>query len=77
RWYLGSAHYRSMLEFSFEALEESAVAFRRVESFLKRVKETVGEIKPVIADEFAALMNDDLAVPQSLALISLVVYDLA
>ena len=70
RWYLGSAHYRSMLEFSFEALEESAVAFRRIESFLKRAKETVGEIKPVIADEFAALMNDDLAVPQSLALIS-------
>jgi len=70
RWYLGSAHYRSMLEFSFEALEESAVAFRRIESFLKRAKETVGEISPAIADEFAALMNDDLAVPQSLALIS-------
>ena len=70
RWYLGSAHYRSMLEFSFEALEESAVAFRRIESFLKRAKETVGEISPAIADEFAAHMNDDLAVPQSLALIS-------
>ena len=70
RWYLGSAHYRSMLEFSFEALEESAVAFRRIESFLKRAKEVAGEINPVIADEFAALMNDDLAVPQSLALIS-------
>jgi cysteinyl-tRNA synthetase len=70
RWYLGSAHYRSMLEFSFEALEESAVAFRRVESFLKRAKETVGEINPVIAEEFAALMNDDLAVPQALAVIS-------
>ena len=70
RWYLGSAHYRSMLEFSFEALEESAVAFRRIESFLKRAKETVGEISPSITDEFAALMNDDLAVPQSLALIS-------
>jgi cysteinyl-tRNA synthetase len=70
RWYLGSAHYRSMLEFSFEALEESAVAFRRIESFLKRAKETVSEISPAIADEFAALMNDDLAVPQSLALIS-------
>ena len=70
RWYLGSAHYRSMLEFSFEALEESAVAFRRIESFLKRAKETVGEINPVIAEEFAALMNDDLAVPQALALIA-------
>jgi len=70
RWYLGSAHYRSMLEFSFEALEESAVAFRRIESFLKRSKETSGEVKPVISDEFAKLMNDDLAVPQALALIA-------
>ena len=70
RWYLGSAHYRSMLEFSFEALEESATAFRRIESFLKRTQETVGDIDSVIADEFATLMNDDLAVPQALALIS-------
>ncbi|MEN9454095.1 MAG: hypothetical protein RLZZ19_582, partial [Actinomycetota bacterium] len=70
RWYLGSAHYRSMLEFSFEALEESATAFRRIESFLKRTAETVGDIDSVIADEFATLMNDDLAVPQALALIS-------
>jgi cysteinyl-tRNA synthetase len=69
RWYLGSAHYRSMLEFSFEALEEAAVAFRRIENFLTRVKEN-GEIAKVIAPEFAALMDDDLAVPQALALIS-------
>jgi cysteinyl-tRNA synthetase len=70
RWYLGSAHYRSMLEFSFDALEESATAFRRIESFLKRAQETVSDIDSVIADEFATLMNDDLAVPQALALIS-------
>jgi len=70
RWYLGSAHYRSMLEFSFEALEEAAVSFRRIENFLIRVKENDGEISKEIAPEFAALMNDDLAVPQALALIS-------
>ena len=70
RWYLGSAHYRSMLEFSFEALDESAIAFRRIENFLKRAREVVGDIHTVIADEFAAVMNDDLSVPQGLALIS-------
>jgi cysteinyl-tRNA synthetase len=70
RWYLGSAHYRSMLEFSFEALDESATAFRRIENFLKRAEEVVGDIHTVIADEFAAVMNDDLSVPQGLALIS-------
>jgi len=71
RWYLGSAHYRSMLEFSFEALEESATAFRRVESFLQRAKELIGAVPDVvIADEFATVMNDDLSVPQGLALIA-------
>ncbi|MGA0113319.1 MAG: cysteine--tRNA ligase [Candidatus Nanopelagicaceae bacterium] len=71
RWYLGSAHYRSMLEFSFEALEESATAFKRVESFLQRAKELIGAVPgAVIADEFAAVMNDDLSVPQGLALIA-------
>jgi cysteinyl-tRNA synthetase len=71
RWYLGSAHYRSMLEFSFEALAESSVAFRRIEAFLKRAKEIIGsEPDLAIAPEFAAAMNDDLAVPTALAFIS-------
>ena len=71
RWYLGSAHYRSMLEFSFEALEESAVNFRRVEGFLQRANEILKkEIEPSISAQFAAAMNNDLAVPQALADIS-------
>jgi cysteinyl-tRNA synthetase len=71
RWYLGSAHYRSMLEFSFEALEESATAFGRIEAFLARAKSVLGsDPQPLIANEFAAAMNDDLAVPQALAFIA-------
>ena len=71
RWYLGSAHYRSMLEFSFEALEESSVNFRRVEGFLQRAKELLKrEIEPSISVQFATAMNNDLAVPQALADIS-------
>jgi cysteinyl-tRNA synthetase len=71
RWYLGGAHYRSMLEFSHEALAESAIAFGRIESFLSRSVEILGVTPtPVISDAFAAAMNDDLAVPQALAGIS-------
>jgi cysteinyl-tRNA synthetase len=71
RWYLGSAHYRSMLEFSFEALAESATAFKRIEAFLSRAESILGkEPEILIADEFAAAMNDDLAVPLGLAFIS-------
>ncbi|MFM9151223.1 MAG: cysteine--tRNA ligase [Candidatus Planktophila sp.] len=71
RWYLGSAHYRSMLEFSHEALTESATAFRRIEAFLHRSVEILGVAPtPIVSESFAAAMNDDLAVPQALAGIS-------
>jgi cysteinyl-tRNA synthetase len=73
RWYLSGAHYRSMLEFSYEALEESATNFRRIESFLHKVNEKFerqGKIEGVIDPEFRTVMDDDLAVPQALALIS-------
>ena len=71
RWYLGSAHYRSMLEFSHDALAESATAFRRIEGFLNRATEILGAVPlPVISQGFADAMNDDLAVPTALAGIS-------
>jgi len=71
RWYLGSAHYRSMLEFSHDALSESATAFRRIESFLTRATEILGSAPtPVISQGFSDAMNDDLAVPTALAGIS-------
>ncbi|MEY4657239.1 MAG: hypothetical protein RL466_52 [Actinomycetota bacterium] len=71
RWYLGSAHYRSMLEFSHEALAESATAFRRIEGFLTRSVEILGSLPtPVISQAFQDAMNDDLAVPTALASIS-------
>ena len=71
RWYLGSAHYRSMLEFSHEALAESATAFRRIESFLMRSVEILGdEPSPVLGSAFVDALNDDLAVPTALASIS-------
>ena len=71
RWYLGSAHYRSMLEFSHEALAESATAFRRIEGFLNRSVEILGtQPTPVISQAFTDAMNDDLAVPTALASIS-------
>ena len=70
RFYLGSAHYRSMLEFSPEALQESATNFQRIENFLVRAKELVGEYQGVISDPIRAAFDEDLAVPQVLAHIS-------
>ncbi|GAA1472165.1 cysteine--tRNA ligase [Corynebacterium felinum] len=64
RYYLGSAHYRSMLEYSEGALQEAAQGYRRVEAFLDRVGDVeVGTWTP----GFEEAMNDDLAVPRALA----------
>jgi cysteinyl-tRNA synthetase len=71
RWYLSSAHYRSMLEFSFEALDEAVVSFKRIENFLNRAKEILGSTPEIeISQELSDALNDDLAVPQVLAQIS-------
>ena len=71
RWYLSSAHYRSMLEFSFEALDEAVVSFKRIENFLNRAKELLGSTPGIeISQELSDALNDDLAVPQVLAQIS-------
>ena len=68
RYYLGSAHYRSMLEYSEGALDEAAAAYRRVEGFVRRVAEEHGDV-PVgeWTPGFAAALDDDLGVPAALA----------
>jgi cysteinyl-tRNA synthetase len=76
RWYLGSAHYRSILEYSPEALDESAIAFRRIESFLERASQILGAPPvPSVGGGFSDAMNDDLAVPQALACIAEALHD--
>ena len=72
RYYLVSAHYRSMIEWSFEALEENAVSFRRVEGFLERAFDALGDsdvADAVRPSAFDAAMDDDLGVPQALAVV--------
>ena len=66
RYYLLSAHYRSNLEYSPEALQEAAAGYRRLISFLERS----GINEPAAAEpssDFVAAMNSDLATPQAIA----------
>jgi cysteinyl-tRNA synthetase len=68
RYYLGTAHYRSMLEFSENALQDAVKAYTGIEDFLHRVRTRVGTV--VLGewtDKFAAALNDDLAVPIAVA----------
>ena len=43
RYYIVAAHYRSHVEFSFEALDEAAAGFARIENFLTRAADVLGE----------------------------------
>ncbi|GAB3856144.1 cysteine--tRNA ligase [Nocardioides maradonensis] len=66
RYYLVAAHYRSHVEFSFEALDEAAAAFRRIEGFLERVGTASATTLPEV---FAAAMDDDLGTPGAVAVL--------
>lgn len=66
RFYMVAAHYRSHVEFSFEALDEAAAGFRRIEHFLDRAP---AEISAELPAAFVGAMNDDLATPAAVAVI--------
>jgi cysteinyl-tRNA synthetase len=75
RFYMVSAHYRSHVEFSFEALDEAASAFRRIENYLGRAEAVLGE-RPgggMLCAEFIEAMDDDLGTPAAVAAIHQVV----
>jgi cysteinyl-tRNA synthetase len=68
RYYLGSAHYRSMLEFSETALQDAVKAYAGIEDFLHRVRNRVGTVVPGDwTPRFGAALDDDLSVPIALA----------
>jgi cysteinyl-tRNA synthetase len=75
RYYLVAAHYRSHVEFSFEALDEAAAGFRRIEHFLDRAADVLGEIDAggIACADFVNAMNDDLGTPAAVAAIHEVV----
>jgi cysteinyl-tRNA synthetase len=69
RYYLGTPHYRSTIEYSEESVAEAEVAFGRIEGFLHRAVERTGVIEPAseVPEDFATAMDEDLSVPQALA----------
>jgi cysteinyl-tRNA synthetase len=83
RYYLGQPHYRSGIEYSRAALEEAVTSYRRIEGFVTRAAELTGPRRQAgdgqapdsgadiaaVPPAFAAALDDDLAVPQALALV--------
>ena len=46
RYYMVAAHYRSHVEFSYEALDEAATAFRRIEGYVDRATDAFSASSP-------------------------------
>jgi cysteinyl-tRNA synthetase len=81
RYYLGQAQYRSVLDYQPTSLEEAAAATERIDGFVARaVRALSGDVLSgnagllfgthgEVPDAFAAAMDDDLNVPQALAVL--------
>ncbi len=72
RYYLVSAHYRSPIEYSEEALQEAATAYRRIEGFVTRAAEISHDVDKddvPLPQAFVDAMNNDIGTPQAIAAI--------
>ncbi|THJ65019.1 cysteine--tRNA ligase [Arthrobacter echini] len=75
RYYLGQAHYRSVLDYRETSLQEAAAAVSRIDGFIAKASARVGAPARVevragdLPAAFVAAMDDDLNVPQALAVL--------
>ncbi len=75
RYALGAAHYRSSIEWSGQSLAEAEAAYARIETFVRTATEAIGDtpvdeaLSKASWEEFAAQLDDDLGVPQALAVV--------
>jgi cysteinyl-tRNA synthetase len=75
RYYLVQAHYRSLLEFSEDALDEAVAAYQRIERFVMRASDGEEAEPAGLPVSFRAAMDEDLGVPAALAAVHACVRD--
>lgn len=68
RYYLLTVHYRKEIDFSFEALEASAVAYEKLVTFCKENATKAGTQVDSYISECTRFLYDDLGTPQALAM---------
>ncbi|POH61291.1 cysteine--tRNA ligase [Arthrobacter glacialis] len=74
RYYLGQAHYRSVLDYRPGSLTEAAAAVERIETFVNAAVSQAhsnGKVSDTgnLPDAFTAAMDDDLNIPAALAVL--------
>ncbi len=89
RYYLGAAHYRSVIDWTEEGLAEADTAYARIETFVRNAVDAlggVGEAESLALEvgdaatkdtwqAFAQAMDDDLGVPRALGVLHGAVHD--
>jgi cysteinyl-tRNA synthetase len=81
RYALGAAHYRSSLDITESTFDEAESALDRIRTFLSRAARSLAggdgdlRVEASVPDRFAAALDDDLGVPQALAVIHETVRD--
>jgi cysteinyl-tRNA synthetase len=71
RYFLGSTHYRSTLEYHDDSLREAQSALERIEGFLRRATPPAGGFAGFVRypDAFVEALDDDLNVSGALAVV--------
>jgi len=69
RYWLLTAHYRSLANFTWEALEGAQKALQNLYEQYKSLGEEIGEVHEEYRERFIRVINDDLNTPQALALL--------
>jgi len=76
RYYLGQAHYRSILDYRPTSLQEAAAAVERIEGFMGRAIQALADggsysfaTYGTVPEAFGNAMDDDLNVPAALAVL--------
>ena len=83
RYFLSTAHYRSVLEFSDDAVAAQSAGYERISNFCHRARAALHEVgahpappataaedwaqQPAVSEDFRAAMDDDLNTPKALA----------
>jgi cysteinyl-tRNA synthetase len=81
RYALAAAHYRSSLDVTDSSFDEAEAAVDRIRGFLERALRTLREdetdvrVDAEVPPRFAAALDDDLGVPQALAVLHETVRD--
>lgn len=83
RYFLSTAHYRSVLDFTPALVDSQRAAFERIAAFLDRARQVLGEDAPAVPraadgydariaevpEDFATSMDEDLSIPRALSVI--------